>query len=406
MKISEIKKEIIVGLISFIFGGVLFLFFQNYVDRPKPQISVKDISFDNNSGETIEVPSKYLQKSDELISFSKYMDYHEVLSQEQKTGNLLNRLKELKVLLTKWRDENKLSSVNDSLPTEIATFPILNNLDYAKIFITSIKGLKPNFIPVSTEVLGHAVTMVDVTIDTKANVLSVVVGSREMKINDFSATTTNDMTILNNLIYTIRKNNRPNLKFYTQTCLADINERISTYQETLQDLQSLLIDNSRIKIKVTIYNNGKDAVVLHPYFKLEVFNDKNIEEKYLLNTINWERDDTKPLFDYLNEMKTMMKEETGNTIEKKNYSTNDYKSFFQDRKTFPHLSIPGGQNITVILESAPNIGSNGMNIKKWFESGALFCRVEGLTVDNDKVNSPEILFNANIQDKIKTKLGL
>ena len=67
-------------------------------------------------------------------------------------------------------------------------------------------------------------------------------------------------------------------------------------------------------------------------------------------------------------MKTLMKEETGNIIDKKNYSTNDYKSFFQDRKTFPHLSIPGGQNITVILESAPNIGSNGLNIKKWFAS--------------------------------------
>lgn len=406
MNITEIKKEIIIGLISFIFGGVLFLFFQNFLDRPKPQISVKDISFDNNSDETIEVPNKYLQKSDGLISFSKYMDYHEVLSQEQKIGNLLNRLKELKVLLTKWRDENALNSLKDSFPPELTTFPILNNSDYAKIFMASIKGLNPNSIPVTTEILGHAVTLVDATIDTKANVLTVIVGSREMKINDFFAITTNDITILNNLIYTLRKNERTNLKFYTQICLADVNDRISTYQETLQDLQSLLIENSRIKIKVTIYNNGKDAVVLHPYFKLEVFNDKNIEEQYLLNTINWERDDTKPLFDYLNEMKTIIKEETGDIIEKKNYSTNDYKSFFQDRKTFPHLSIPGGQNITVILESAPNIGGNGLNIKKWFESGALFCQVEGLTVDNDKVNSPEILFNANIQDKVKTKLGL
>ena len=276
MNIPEIKKEITIGLISFIFGGVLFLFFQNFLDRPKPQISVKDISFDNNSGETIEVPNKYLQKNDELISFSKYMDYHEVLSQEQKIGNLLNRLKELKVLLTKWRDEN---SLNDSFPPELTTFPILNNSDYAKIFIASIKGLTPNSIPVTTEILGRAVTLFDATIDNKTNVLTVVIGSREMKINDFFATTINDITILNNLIYTIRKNNRINLKFYSQNCLADVNDRISTYQETLQDLQSLLVENSRIKIKVTIYNNGKDAVVLHPYFKLEVFNDKNIEEQ-------------------------------------------------------------------------------------------------------------------------------
>lgn len=406
MNLSEIKKEIIIGIISFIFGGVLFLIFQNYLDRPKPQISVKDISFDNNSGEIIEVPNKFLQKSDELVSFHKYMDYHEILSREQKIGNLLNRLKELKVLLTKWRDENALNSSSDSFPPELTTMPILNNSDYSKIFIAAIKGLDPNSIPINTETLGRDVTLVDATIDNKENILTVLIGSRQMKINDFFATTTNDMTILNNLIYTLRKNNRPNLKFYTQICLVDINDRISTYQETLQDLQNLLIENSRIKIKVTIYNNGKDAVVLHPYFKLEVFNDKNIEEQYLLNTINWERDETKPFFDYLNEMKALLKQETGEVVEKKNNLTDDYKSFFQDKKTFPHLSIPGGQNITVILESAPNIGNNGLNIKKWFESGALFCRVEGLTVDNTKVNSPEILFNANIQDKIKTKLGL
>lgn len=406
MRLSEIKKEIVVGFISFIFGGLLILFLQNYFDRPKPQISVKNISFDNNSGDIIEVPSKYISKSDEFISFYRYMEYDEILVQEQKTGNLLNRLRELKKQLIKWDEDNSLKSINSSSLVELSNFPVFNNSDYAKFFLASVKDIDQHSIPVQTEDLSKLKTINDVSIDPNANVLTVDFGRQELRINDFSAATTNDLKVLNNIIYTLRYNSKQNLKYYTEVYLADVNKRILNYQDILHDLQNLLIKNSRIKIKITIYNNGKDAVVLHPYFKLEVFNDKNIEEQYLLNTINWERDEMKPLFDYLNEMKIMIQEESESTVNSKKNSTDDYKSFFQERKTFPHLSIPGGQNITVILESTPNIGQKGLNIKRWFESGALFCRVEGLTVDNNSVNSPEILFNANIQDKVKVRLGL
>jgi len=66
MKLSDFKKEIIIGIIAFIFGGVLVALFQNYLDRPKPQVSVKDISFDNNSDDLIDIQTNFVSYSDEL----------------------------------------------------------------------------------------------------------------------------------------------------------------------------------------------------------------------------------------------------------------------------------------------------------------------------------------------------
>ncbi len=155
-----------------------------------------------------------------------------------------------------------------------------------------------------------------------------------------------------------------------------------------------------------IFNNGKDAVVIHPFFRLDVYNGKNIEKQYLMNTINFERDDMKFLNDYMQNWSSLMKEEYASEIQEEVTAEPLYESFFKSKKTYPHLSIPGGQNVTVELESTPSLGKNGQEIKKWFESGALFCKIQGLTVDNDKVISPEINFNATIQDQVKSKLGL
>jgi len=334
------------------------------------------------------------------------MKYHEVLKQEQRIGNLLSRLKELKKELIIWNENNATNQINEFLPPNLKTFPAFDIKDYSEIFIASLKTLNENEIPVDTKRLLNLKEIVDVGIDQNRNILSISIEGKERKVENFTATSNKDVAILNNLIYSIRKSNRNNLLFYSQNCLENINERVSNYQDILNKLQVLLIQNSRIKIKVTIYNNGKEAVVLHPFFKLTVYNDKNINEPYLMNTINWELDQMKPLNDYLNEIKELMKEDLSEDNDKEKVISNDYKSFFQDKKTFPHLSIPGGANITVILETSSNLSDKGNEIKKWFESGALFCRVDGLTVDNDLVNSPEILFNANIQDKVKTNLGL
>lgn len=406
MRLSELKKEIIIGAISFLFGGVLSLFLENYLNRPQPEISVKDISFYNSSKEIMNLPESLIHFDDGLVRFRSTMDYQDILKQEGKIKIYLEASKILKTSLTEWLDKHFDPKSIDSSSNTITDFPAYDNSAYSNLFLHSVSQVDQNLIPISSSILQKMPSVFSVGLDSKENILTVTTSTGKKSIENFSPNTSSEVYLYNNLIYSIRTNTVINLFFYAEKCITDLNELIAKYQDILSNIENLLIENSRIKIKITIYNNGKDAVVIHPYFRLDVYNGKNIEEQYLMNTINYERDDMKFLNDYLQNFSSAMGEETGTEFHEKSNLESQYESFFKSKKTYPHLSIPGGQNITVELESTPNLSKKGIEIKKWFESGALFCKIRGLTVDDKKVVSPEIIFSATIQDQVKGKLGL
>lgn len=406
MRMLEIKKEITVGIITFIFGGGLTLVVENYINRPKPEISVKDISFNNSSKEIIKTHHTLIYYNDGLIKTQTNMQYDDLIKLEEELRTYLEASKALKINLSKWLDKYYLRNGIDSSLETISDFPVFNKAVHAKLFLNTIKEIDHIQIPLNSTILQKKPTIFHVGLNSQTNVLTVSTLYGEQTIEYFSPFNSREVYIYNNLIYSLRTNTVGNLQFFVQQCIATLNERLARYQELLASVENLLMENSRIKIKITIYNNGKDAVVIHPYFRLDVFNGKNIEEQYLLNTINYGRDDLKFLNDYFENIEKYFGEDDDIDTKEKLKLDSQFDSFFKSKKTFPHLSIPGGQNITVELESSPSLGLKGKEIRKWYESGALFCKVTGLTVEDKTVKSPEIIFNATVQDQVKSKLGL
>jgi hypothetical protein len=254
MRIGELKKEIIIGLIAFLFGGVLTLILENYINRPRPEISVKDISFNNSTNEDLKSTASLMKFDDGLVKFKPTMKYEELLKQEGNLRLYLENSKTLKTNLSAWLNDHYSQTSIDSSLNCITNFPVFEKAEYSKLFLHSIAFIDKNSLPLSSTDLQKMPTVFEIGLDSKKNILTVTTNAGDKTMEHYSPYTSRELYLYNNLIFSFRTNAVRNLFFYVQQCITKLNELITFYQELLVSVENILIENSRIKVKLTIFN--------------------------------------------------------------------------------------------------------------------------------------------------------
>lgn len=389
-----------VGIVTLVFGGILGALFINWLNRPLPELSVSSISFDNTTDKNIEIPAHLLGQTNKRISITSRMSWRDLRDAEIELGDLLIGLRELQAKTEEWAALIKPGSGVLS-EQDVTACPFIASQDNFDILLEVVMESKESG-PIATSVLEKDSIPYDVGIDQSSSpnfrFLNIKLG---LDLDDFDG---KSIRAFNNFLYSFRTGNRANLTYYADMVIAKCVEGVNKYNDLSLHLNRFLMESSRVAITMTIYNNGKDPILFHPYFKLDISNQANIDENYLLSTIDWRMDELRPLNTYMEDLTTMMKEEFEASGNRKIRQPHKYRSFFQNGESFPHISVQGGRTVTVVLETSEPLGEKAETIRKMYESEALTCGITGIRTDGDLVESRDFMFSPRINQVVKDAL--
>jgi hypothetical protein len=388
-KTFSVSAVLITAVVSFVVSGVGGALFQRHLARAKPSVTVTAAGFEG-AQDLVELPDKLIDLSQEDSwgpSLVKYERYGTLRDREGKSGEIEARLSKAIAAVELWLRESENGS--DQVSTaELLRHPMLTD----ETFGSSINGYirrtelpPPPYAGVTDRASLFPIFQRDGEPEIHTGKTGIPFPSNRFQDSK--------MHEVNRLVAeSFSRGVRKNISHYSKIFLE--NERLSVLRlkELRAALQSVLLDQARPTVTVTLQNSGDTSVALRPYFGLAVLgtDQKSISDRYVLVAASAapNSEDVKGLMGLLQD-----REESEKSKQVK------VDPYLPRVGGLTYTTIAPGSSLSLRLVAIDRLGAKGAQYRTAYESGLLTTKVLATTASGEKIWSDASVFGANLNKK-------
>lgn len=369
---------VITAVITFLISGIGGTALQSYISRAKPKLIVTSAGFQGGS-DMIQLPSGLMEASRNDVwgdTFKNFVSFEALRSRDKHASRVEQRLNRALLAMEEWMEE--YSEIESNLISERA---IRNHPHFQYDIIgISINGQIRRTEFETPPITDHEQYELVFPVYERENGVIVHQGTQGTLFpnNRFLSSDQHD---LNNLIaMSYGKCIKDNVFNITTQSIQFFRKELLLVKQLREQIQKSLIKNARIAVGITIHNSGNTALTLRPYFVVDVMENKDKIEKYVMTA---QRDSDEELEDGDTSGEEVNPEEFLPTVGSTRY-----------------ITIPPKENVTIELVAATPL-KRPEHFKTMYESGLLPVRVLALTTEGGKVWSEISRFGKKLATRQK-----
>lgn len=396
----SLRAVVTTALISFVVSGVGGAAVSDWYARAKPSVAIGLVGF---SGSREMVPA-----SDRLVSltkssgwirtYRKFESFDSMTSDFENADRVRKRLERGLVAVEDWLagHEARFDTDNAILTTdEVSDVPFVIDNIFPSTLIGMARRGELDSVPRPVSDFSAGSRVWDLADTGRAWVLYL--GTKNVLFPYEDLETATERAAVKLLAHSFSYGVGKNIVYYMKMFRDDANAEIRKLISVKEELTEVLLPQTRLSVRGTVFNEGGRPVVIKPFAAIQVLND-DIEQKSFVVRVEPPKDAVQsPDPDLLSTLRAgIRKRKSGEDVAT--------ESFLPESDGSTYVLVPPHSGVEIKLTSVDELGETGARLRAIYDANVLRCQLRLLTVDGDAIQSEALLFGSSADANLLAEL--
>lgn len=389
------------ALVSFIVTGIGGAMLAEWLDRPKPLLTISALGFAGTE-EPVAIPDELriaTKESPWLKNYRKFESFEILLEDYKKAKHLKFRLERGQSLIKDWLKSNEPVFKNGRRLTleELDSTPYMQDEIIGSSLIGMARRGEVASVPVGLDSLKSAEPVTELAELSDKYLLYMKDKNVGFPFGD--ARTSTEKRQIEQLAYSFSSGHGNNIIYYMKRVDDASNSEIRQLVSLLELLEESMHPFTTLSVRAEIFNSGRKPLIVKPYAHLWVTNDDIEQKVHLLKLSSLGFAEAEPESVGILEALTKMQLRGGSG------SDIVVQGFFPSIEDRNYVLVRPGDSISLRLASNAPLGSSGRRLRTIFDASVLRAKLVVATDAGHQIHSPAMIFGATANADVERELS-